>query len=299
LRTTSVAAPVQFMHQASSSPLQLSATPLEASAPLGSEVSDHPSVLGWSGLAALPLAALAGFAMGYWKPIAQQYAQDPMEIVIDAGEPIAMAATTGLLGHKVGMTRIPDAKGSLTPVTVIRLGPCVVTQVKTTATDGYEAIQLGFHEVKEKRLTKPELGHLSKTGAPPLKHLKEYHVEDASKYTPGQVLMADVFAEGDLVDVQGDTIGKGFQGTVARWGFARGLMTHGSKNHREPGSTGRRMPGRTYPFNKGAGRVGGTQTTLRKLTVMGVDTEQHLLLVKGSIPGAPGNLVSVQPIKQW
>ena len=207
--------------------------------------------------------------------------------------------SVGLLGNKVGMTRIPDENGSLTPVTVIRLGPCVVTQVKTTATHGYEAVQLGYQEVPERKLTKPELGHLATSGAPPLKHLREYRVKDASQFTPGQVLTTEIFENGELVDVQGTTIGKGFQGNIKRHGFKRGLMTHGSKSHREPGSTGPgTTPGRVYPGSKGPGRMGGDTRSQCNLKVMDIDHQQHLLLVKGSIPGHDGGLVSVKSCKE-
>jgi large subunit ribosomal protein L3 len=258
------------------------------------EAQPAMSVAGWAGLMMVPVMALAGFMFG--RRNTEFQVVDP----VAEEQEFAMAATTGLLGNKVGMTRIPDANGSLTPVTVIRLGPCVVTQVKTTETDGYEAVQLGYQQVKEDRLNKPESGHLAKSGAPPLKYLREYRVPVASEFTAGQVLTSDIFAEGELVDVQGNSIGKGFQGNIKRHGFKRGLMTHGSKSHREPGGTGPgTTPGRVYPGSKGPGRMGGKTTTVPKLKVMAVDPVQNLIMVKGSIPGAPGNLVSVKSTKEW
>lgn len=212
-----------------------------------------------------------------------------------------MAATTGLLGNKVGMTRIPDDAGNLIGVTVIRVGPCVVTQIKTTETHGYNAIQVGYDEVPERKLNKPELGHLAKSGAPPLRHLREWHVDDPSIYTLGQVLNADEFKKGGVVDVQAKTIGKGFQGNIKRHGFKRGLMTHGSKSHREPGSTGPgTTPGRVYVGSKSQGRMGGKIQSQLKLKIVEVDTAQSLVIVQGSVPGHTGSLVAVShPGYDW
>ena len=203
----------------------------------------------------------------------------------------------GILGTKLGMTQIFDQEtGAAIPVTVIQAGPCTVTQVKTTDTDGYTSVQIGYGDVKEKALSKPELGHLSKAGATPLRHLKEYRVEDASSYELGQSVTATIFEAGQVVDISGNTIGRGFAGYQKRHNFKRGNMTHGSKNHRLPGSTGAgTTPGRVYPGKRMAGRYGGTQITVRKLEVVRVDEERNLLLIKGAVPGKAGNLLSIAP----
>lgn len=204
--------------------------------------------------------------------------------------------SVGLMGRKLGMTQIFDQEqGTAIPVTVIEVGPCTVTQVKTPNTDGYSAIQLGYGAKKEKTLTKPELGHLKKAEAPNLRHLKEYRVEDTSSYQLGQSVTAeDLFSEGQLVDVRGTSIGRGFAGYQKRHKFARGPRTHGSKNYRSPGSIGPgTTPGRVYPGSRMAGRMGGKTVTIRKLKVMKVDKEKNVILVKGSIPGKSGGLLSI------
>jgi large subunit ribosomal protein L3 len=208
--------------------------------------------------------------------------------------------SVGILGTKLGMTQIFDREtGIAIPVTVIQAGPCTVTQVKTPATDGYSSIQLGYQQVKPKALNQPELGHLSKAGAVPLRHLKEYHLDDPSQYQLGDGVGADIFNAGDLVDIAGKTIGRGFAGYQKRHNFKRGSMTHGSKNHRLPGSTGAgTTPGRVYPGKRMAGRYGGKQVTIRRLQVVQVDGERNLLLVKGAVPGKPGTLLSITPAKK-
>lgn len=208
--------------------------------------------------------------------------------------------SVGILGTKLGMTQIFDTEtGIAIPVTVVQAGPCPVTQVKTKQTDGYEAIQIGFKTVKEKALTKPELGHLEKSGTEPVRHLKEYRLDNASTYEPGQAITADIFSPGDIVDVAGKTIGRGFSGYQKRHNFKRGNMTHGSKNHRLPGSTGAgTTPGRVYPGKRMAGHYGDELVTIKKLTVVRVDTERNLLLIKGSVPGKPGALLSITPAKK-
>jgi large subunit ribosomal protein L3 len=205
--------------------------------------------------------------------------------------------SVGILGIKVGMTQIFDKEtGKSIPVTVVQAGPCTITQVKTKATDGYNSIQVGFDEVKEKALSKPELGHLKKAGAPPLRHLKEYRLDDPSQFELGQALKADLFAEGQIVDVIGTSIGRGFAGYQKRHNFKRGSMSHGSKNHRLPGSTGAgTTPGRVYPGKRMAGQYGASQVTIRKLTVVQVDAERNLLLIKGAVPGKPGGLLNIIP----
>ncbi|ASC74317.1 50S ribosomal protein L3 [Halomicronema hongdechloris C2206] len=202
----------------------------------------------------------------------------------------------GILGTKLGMTQIFNEAGDAVPVTVIQAGPCFVTQVKTLQTDGYAAVQLGFGAVTEKALTKPELGHLSKVGVKPVRHLKEYRVDGTDGFEPGQTLTADHFEVGQLVDVTGTSIGRGFTGYQKRHNFGRGPMSHGSKNHRLPGSTGAgTTPGRIYPGKRMAGRTGHETVTIRKLQVVRVDAERNLLLVKGSVPGKPGALLSIAP----
>jgi large subunit ribosomal protein L3 len=157
-------------------------------------------------------------------------------------------------------------------------------------------VQIGYLTVKEKALNKPELGHLQKAGASPLRHLKEYRLDETAEFQLGQTVGAAVFSPGQIIDVAGDTIGRGFAGYQKRHNFKRGSMTHGSKNHRLPGSTGAgTTPGRVYPGKRMAGRYGGTQVTIRKLTVVRVDEERNLLLVKGAVPGKPGALLSITP----
>src|SRR6476469_8025800 len=179
------------------------------------------------------------------------------------------------------MTQVFDQEGRAIPVTVIQAGPCTVTQIKTKQTDGYTAVQLGFKEVKEKALNRPELGHLAKANAQPLRHLQEYRLDDPSNFQLGQEIKADIFDAGQIVDVIGTTIGRGFAGYQKRHNFKRGPMSHGSKNHRLPGSTGAgTTPGRVYPGKRMAGSLGGKRITIRKLTLVRVDAERNLLLIK-------------------
>lgn len=192
--------------------------------------------------------------------------------------------SVGILGTKLGMTQIFDEAGVAIPVTVVQAGPCTVTQVKTKQTDGYSAIQVGYREVKPKALNKPLLGHLAKSEAPALRHLREYHIESESEYSLGQQISADIFSAGQIVDVVGTSIGRGFAGNQKRNNFGRGPMSHGSKNHRAPGSIGAgTTPGRVYPGKRMAGRLGGKRITTRKLTVVRVDVERNLLLIKGAV----------------
>ncbi len=204
--------------------------------------------------------------------------------------------SVGILGTKLGMTQVFDEEGRAIPVTVVQAGPCPVTQIKTKQTDGYNAVQLGYEEVKPKALNKPELGHLAKSSSPPLRHLYEYRLDDTSSFELGQSLKADIFTPGQIVDVSGTSIGRGFAGYQKRHNFKRGPMAHGSKNHRLPGSTGAgTTPGRTFPGKRMAGRLGGTRVTIRKLQVVRVDSERNLLLIKGAVPGKPGALLSITP----
>ena len=207
--------------------------------------------------------------------------------------------SVGILGTKLGMTQIFDESGIAIPVTVVQAGPCIVTQIKTKQTDGYAAIQVGYGEVAAKALSKPELGHLAKSGASPLRHLQEYRLIESNPYELGQQIKADAFEAGQVVDVIGTSIGRGFAGYQKRHNFKRGPMAHGSKNHRLPGSTGAgTTPGRVYPGKRMAGRLGNTQVTVRKLTIVRVDAERNLLLIKGAVPGKPGALLNIVPAKK-
>ena len=202
----------------------------------------------------------------------------------------------GILGNKIGMTQIVDDLGNLVPVTILRAGPCTVTQIKTVETDGYSAAQLGYAQVTSKVLTKPQIGHLEKVGAPLLRYLHEYKISDTSELSLGQTIGVDIFSAGSVVDVTGKSIGKGFAGLQKRYNFGRGPMTHGSKNHRAPGSIGAgTTPGRVYRGKKMAGHLGAKQVTIKKLKVLIVDAENNLIIVKGAVPGKPGNLISIQP----
>ncbi|MBD2179576.1 50S ribosomal protein L3 [Planktothrix sp. FACHB-1355] len=205
----------------------------------------------------------------------------------------------GILGTKLGMTQIFDETGKAIPVTVVQAGPCPITQIKTQQTDGYSAIQVGFGSTTQKALNKPEMGHLAKSNSPPLRHLNEYRIENTGDYQLGEPINVDIFTPGQIVDVRGTSIGKGFAGYQKRHNFGRGPMSHGSKNHRLPGSVGAgTTPGRVYPGKRMAGRLGGKQVTIRKLTIVRVDAERNLLLIKGAVPGKRGALLSITPTKK-
>lgn len=202
----------------------------------------------------------------------------------------------GLLGNKIGMTQIFDESGNIIPVTILKVGPCIVTQIKTKSKDGYDAVQIGYGSVSNKFLTQPELGHLQKSNIQPLKYLKEFRIHEDSQFQIGQVLNVDSFKPGQLVNLQGKTIGKGFSGLQKRHNFSRGPMTHGSKNHREPGSIGMgTTPGRVLPGKKMAGQVGNKVRTVQKLKIIQINSEENILVIKGSVPGKPGNLLSIVP----
>lgn len=205
--------------------------------------------------------------------------------------------SVGILGTKLGMTQVFDETGNAIPVTVIQAGPCTVTQVKTKDTDGYASVQIGYGDVKEKALNRPKLGHLKKSGSTPVRHLREYRTTDKDgAFEIGQALAADRFEAGQLIDVSGTSIGKGFAGNQKRNNFRRGPMSHGSKNHKQPGSIGPgTTPGRVYPGKKMAGQMGNKKVTVRKLTVVRVDAERNLLLVKGGVPGKRGSVLSITP----
>jgi len=204
--------------------------------------------------------------------------------------------SVGLLGNKIGMTQIFDESGNIIPVTILKVGPCVVTQVKTEEKDGYNSIQVGYNNVSSKSLTQPELGHLQKSNIQPLKYLKEFRVSNDHEFEIGQILKVDLLAPGQLVNIKGKSIGKGFSGLQKRHNFHRGPMTHGSKNHRQPGSIGMgTTPGRVLPGKKMAGQLGNKITTIKKLKVIQLNLEENILVIKGSVPGKPGNLLTIVP----
>ena len=202
----------------------------------------------------------------------------------------------GLLGNKIGMTQIFDESGNIVPVTIIKVGPCIVTQIKTKVKDGYDAIQVGYSNISNKLLTQSELGHLRKSNIQPLKYLKEFRINNVTEFEVGQVLNVDLLSVNQLVNIKGKTIGKGFSGLQKRYNFTRGPMTHGSKNHRAPGSIGMgTTPGRVLPGKKMAGQLGNKITTIKKLKVIQLNLEENILVIKGSVPGKPGNLLSIVP----
>jgi large subunit ribosomal protein L3 len=209
----------------------------------------------------------------------------------------------GIYGTKAGMMTYFTEDGLAVPATVIALEEGnVVTMVKTAETDGYDAVQIGYKVVAERKVRKPELGHLQKSGCPPMKHLREFKLKDAAAvaaFQPGQKLeIAEMFKAGDNIDIAGTTVGKGFQGTIKRYGMKRGAMTHGSKSHREHGSTGPgTTPGRTFPGLKMSGHMGAVRRKCRSLQVLKVDLERGAIVVKGSVPGKAGNILEIAPAK--
>ena len=200
-----------------------------------------------------------------------------------------------IIGKKVGMTQIFDENGHVIPVTVIEAGPCVVSQKKTVENDGYVSVQLAYGDVAEKKLSKPELGHLKKAEVSAKKYLKEFKLDNAEQLEVGAEIKADVFAAGDHVDVTGTSKGKGFQGTVKRWNFSRGPMTHGCRNQRKPGSIGQcAYPARVRKGLHMYGHMGDARVTVKNLKLVRVDAEQNLMLVKGAVPGGKNGLVQVR-----
>jgi large subunit ribosomal protein L3 len=202
--------------------------------------------------------------------------------------------TKGILGKKLGMTQVFTPDGNVVPVTVIQAGPCVVLQKKDVENDGYESIQIGFDDKKEKRATKPAVGHAKKAGATPKRYIKEFRGVNLADYEVGQEIKADLFSEGEFVDVTGISKGKGFSGTIKRWGQSRGPMAHGSRYHRRPGSMGSIQANRVPKGKHLPGHMGRETVTLQNLQVVRIDTERNVLLVKGSIPGAKNSYVSVK-----
>lgn len=200
----------------------------------------------------------------------------------------------GILGIKRGMTQVFASDGRLVPVTVVEASANVVSQIKTVANDGYDAIQLAAVEKKENRTNKPELGHVKKANTTPKRFLRELRGVNVSDYTLGQVIEASVFEEGEVVDVTGTSKGKGTQGTIKRWNASRGPMTHGSQSHRVVGSMGTLLPMRVLPGKKMPGHMGGEQVTVQNLEIIKIDTENNVILIKGNVPGPKNSLVFVK-----
>jgi large subunit ribosomal protein L3 len=205
----------------------------------------------------------------------------------------------GLLGNKIGMTQIFDDSGNIIPVTILKVGPCTITQIKAKEKDGYDSIQIGYGETSNKSLTQPQLGHLQKSNIKPLKYLKEFRINNETEnFKIGQVLNVESFFLNQLVNIQGKSIGKGFAGLQKRHNFRRGPMTHGSKNHRAPGSIGMgTTPGRVLPGKKMSGQLGNKIITVKNLKIIQINLEENILIIKGSVPGKPGNLLNIIPSK--
>ena len=200
-----------------------------------------------------------------------------------------------LIGRKVGMTQIFDEQGKVIPVTAIEAGPCTVVQIKTVETDGYNAVQLGFGDVKEHKVIKPVKGHYTKSKLTPKKHLREFRVETVEDVKVGDELKVDTFEAGDKLDIQGTSKGKGFQGVIKRHGQSRGPMGHGSMYHRRPGSMGpTSTPGRVFKGKKLPGHMGHETVTIQNLEVVRVDLDKNVVLVKGSVPGAKGAILKLK-----
>jgi len=202
--------------------------------------------------------------------------------------------TKGILGRKIGMTQVFAENGNLIPVTVVEVTPNVVLQKKTVENDGYEAVQLGFEDKREKLANKPEKGHVNKANTAPKRFIREFRGDDLAGFEVGQEVKVDIFAAGDLVDVTGISKGKGFQGAIKRHGQSRGPMAHGSRYHRRPGSMGAIAPNRVFKSKELPGRMGGEQVTVQNLEIVKVDVERNLLLIKGNVPGAKKSLLKIK-----
>jgi len=202
--------------------------------------------------------------------------------------------TKGILGRKIGMTQVFAENGDLIPVTVVQAAGNVVLQVKSVETDGYESVQLGFEDKREKLANKPEKGHVAKANTAPKRFIRELRGVNLGEYQVGQEVKVDIFAEGEIVDVTGISKGKGFQGVIKRHGQSRGPMAHGSRYHRRPGSMGPVAPNRVFKGKKLAGRMGGEQVTVQNLQIVKVDAERNLLLIKGNVPGAKKALLKIK-----
>ncbi|WP_066645817.1 50S ribosomal protein L3 [Christensenella timonensis] len=200
-----------------------------------------------------------------------------------------------ILGEKIGMTQIFTEDGRVVPVTVVKAGPCVIVQKKTVESDGYNALQIGFGDIKEKNVNKPKKGHFSKVKAAPTRYLREFRCEDASELEVGSEIKADAFETGEKIDVSGISKGKGFLGVIARWGQHRGPMSHGSRYHRRPGSMGAcASPAKVMKGKRLPGRGGFDKVTIQNLEVVKVDADKNLILIKGAIPGSKGGLVTIK-----
>ena len=200
----------------------------------------------------------------------------------------------GILGNKLGMTQIFTDDGYAIPVTVIEAGPCVVVQKKAMEKDGYYAIQLGFGDIRERLVNKPDMGHFKRHKVRPVRYLREFRASEDLPHEVGSEIKADIFSEGDLVDITGTSIGKGFAGAIKRWNFRRGPMSHGSMYHRRPGAMGATGLARVLKGRKLPGRLGGERATIQNLKVVKVDPERNLMLVKGSVPGRRGSLLIIR-----
>jgi len=204
---------------------------------------------------------------------------------------------SALLGKKIGMTNVFSPEGKLVPVTVVQVGPCVVTQIKTLKTDGYNALQVGFDEKKVEKLTKPMAGHLKKATDKGFKVLREFRTDDVENVEAGATMGVDLFTVGDKVNISGISKGRGFQGTIKRHNFHRGPETHGSRNHRKPGSIGNSAwPGKVFKGKKLPGHMGTDRTTMKNLTIVDIKPEDNLLLVKGPVPGFKTGIVEVKKV---
>ena len=201
----------------------------------------------------------------------------------------------GILGKKIGMTQVFTSEGQLIPVTVVEAGPCPVVQKKTVATDGYNAIQLGFSVLRESLANKPRKGHFQKADIKPTRYLREFRVDDVDSYEVGQEVNVDLFSAGDKIDVVGTSKGKGFQGMIKRNSASRGPMAHGSKYHRRSGSLGAKGPARVFKGRVLPGRMGGERVTIQNLEVVRVDLDKNLILIKGAVPGAKKSLLILKP----
>jgi large subunit ribosomal protein L3 len=201
----------------------------------------------------------------------------------------------GILGTKLGMAQIFNQSGNSLPVTIIKVGPCIVTQIKTLPSDGSSAIQVGYLPINKKTANKPYMGHFKKVGVFPTRLLREFRVTSTEDFQLGQLLTVDDFRKISKVDISGRSIGRGFQGCQKRHHFTRGPMTHGSKNHRRPGSIGQgSTPGRVFPGKKMAGQLGNKSVTVKKLNVIHVDSDKNILVIKGAVPGKTGSLLKIQ-----
>ena len=206
--------------------------------------------------------------------------------------------SNGLLGKKLGMTGLFAPDGKYVPVTVIQAGPCVVTQIKKKATDGYNALQLGFADVKDSRVNRPLKGHFKRSATGGFAHLCEFSVNDPEEFSPGQTVTVEMFSVGELVDVSGRTKGKGFAGVIKRHGFAGGRKTHGSRSHRIPGSIGcSAWPAKVIKGKKLPGHHGNQNQTVKNLEIIDIRADQHLILIKGAVPGAKSGLIEIQKRK--